>query len=115
MNEMPAKFAEPFGPWVTALIRTNRFMVEQVEKAVTLQVDSLKGYVDLGIAQIKVAFKVTDPHSLHEFTDSQFAVLSFVGHRMLEDGRLTNEWGVDCCNQAQRVARQNLLTLLFKD
>jgi len=114
MSAMSARFAEPFGYWVTALTRTNRLMVEQLEKAVTLQMDSVKAYVDLGVSQVKVAFKVTDPHSLHEFTDSQCAVLSFVGHRVLDDGRMLNEWGVDCCRQAQRVARQNLLSLLFK-
>jgi phasin family protein len=114
MNEMPARFSEPFGPWATALARINCFMVDQLEKAVTLQMNSLKAYVDLGIAQVKVVLKVTDPHSLHEFTDSQFAVLSFVGHRMLDDGRVLNEWGTDCCHQAQQVARQNLLSLVFK-
>lgn len=114
MNEMSIRFTEPFGPWITALTRVNRFVVERMEKAAALQMDSLKAYVDLGIAQIKVALKVTDPRSLHEFTDSQFAVLSFVGHRMLDDGRVVNEWGVDCCNQAQRVIRQNLLSLLFR-
>ncbi len=70
--------------------------------------------MDLGLAQVKVALKVTDPHSLHEFADSQFAVLSFVGHRMLDDGRALNEWGMECCNQAHRLARQNMLSLLFK-
>jgi phasin family protein len=89
-------------------------MVEQLERAATLRMESLQGYVDLSVAQVKVAFKVTDPHSLYEFTDSQLAVLSFVGHRMLDDGRAAKEWSVDCCQQAQRVARRNLLSLLFK-
>ncbi|MCO5760978.1 MAG: hypothetical protein NHG36_05640, partial [Chromatiaceae bacterium] len=71
-------------------------------------------YVDLGVAQVKVALKVTDPHSLHEFADSQFAVLSFVGHRMADDGRAVVEWASDCQSQANRVARANLLSLLFK-
>ena len=114
MSEISVRFTEPFGPWVAALTRVNCFMVEQVEKAVTLRMDSLKAYIDLGVSQVRVAFKVTDPHSLHEFTDSQFAVLSFVGHRLLDDGRVLNEWGNDCCHQAQRVARQNLLSLIFK-
>lgn len=90
-------------------------MLEQLEKWVSLQMDSLKAYVDLGVAQAKVALKVTDPRSLHEFTDSQFAVASFVGHRVVDDGRLLAEWGADCCNQANRVARQNMLSVLFKD
>jgi phasin family protein len=114
MNEMSAGFADPFRPWVKALTRINRLMVEQLEKAGTLRMESMKGYVELGVAQVKIALRVSDPHSLHDFTDSQFAVLSFVGHRILDDGRTANEWGVDCCNQAQRVARQNLLSLLFK-
>jgi phasin family protein len=114
MNEKPIRFADPFGPWVTVLTRTNRFMVEQLEKAVALRMDSLKAYVDLGVSQVKVALKVTDSHSLHEFTDSQFAVLSFVGHRMLDDGRVLNEWSTDSCREIQQVARQNMVSLIFK-
>ena len=110
MNEMPALIGE----WVAPLKRTNQFLVQRLEQWAALQMDSLKAYIDLGVAQVKVAFKVTDPHSLHEVTDSQFAVLSFVGHRMMDDGRMLAEWNADGYRQADRLARQNLLGLLFK-
>ena len=114
MNEMSAAFADPFKPLVAPLARANQFVVGQFEKWVALQIDSLKSYVDLGVAQAKVALKVTDPHSLHEFADSQFAVFSFVGHRMVDDGRALAEWGFDCHREADRLARTNMLSLLFK-
>lgn len=114
MNEMPAVWVEPFKPWVVPLTRFNQFMAEQVEQWSALQMESLKAYVDLGIAQIRVALKVTDSHSLHEFADSQFAVLSFVGHRVLDDGRAVVEWSNQCQVQANRLSRENLLGLLFK-
>jgi phasin family protein len=114
MNEMPATVFEPIKPLFTALARTNQVMVGQFEKWVALRMDSLKAYVDLGLAQAKVALKVTDPHSLHEFSDSQFAVLSFVGHRIIDDGRALAEWGTDCSAQANRLIRENALRFLFK-
>ena len=110
MNEMVVLF----GKWVVPLRRTNQFLTERMEQWAAMQMDSLKAYVDLGVAQIKVALKVTDPHSLHDFTDSQFAVLSFVGHRMMDDGRMLAEWTANGYRQADRLARQNLLELLFK-
>lgn len=110
MNEMPAVIGE----WVAPLQRTNQFLIQRLEQWAALQMESLKAYVDLGVAQCKVALKVTDPHSLHEFVDSQFAVLSFVGHRMLDDGRMLAEWNAEGYRQADRLARQNLLGLLFK-
>lgn len=115
MNEGSVKFTELFRPWVASLTRVNQSMVGQLEKWAGLQMDSLRAYADLGVAQAKVAMKVIDPHSLHEFTDSQFAVASFVGHRVADDGRLLAEWGTDCCNQAHRLARQNMLSVLFRD
>lgn len=111
MNEMNAGLIES---WGAPLRRTNQFVVERLEQWAALGMNSLKAYVDLGVAQVKVALKVTDPHSLHEFTDSQFAVLSFVGHRMLDDSRMLAEWSTDTCRQAHYVGRQNLLGLLFK-
>jgi len=114
MNEMPAAMFEPTKPFVAALTRTHQLMVGQLEKWVALRMDSLKAYVDLGLAQVKVAAKVTDPHNLHEFSDSQFAVVSFVGHRLLDDSRALAEWSADCWVQADRLARQNALGFLFK-
>ena len=111
MNEMITAL---IGQWGAPLQRTNRFVTDRLGQWATLQMDSLKAYVDLGVAQFKVALKVTDPHSLHEFTDSQFAVLSFVGHRMMDDGRMLAEWSADGCRQADRLARKNLLGVLFK-
>lgn len=110
MNEMVVLLDK----WVVPLRRTNQFLTERMEQWAAMQMDSLKAYVDLGVAQIKVALKVTDPHSLHDFTDSQFAVLSFVGHRMMDDGRMLAEWTANGYRQADRLARQNLLELLFK-
>lgn len=114
MNEMPAAWAEPLKAWIAPLTRFNRFAAEQAEQWSTLQMESLKAYTDLGIAQIRVALKVTDSHSLHEFADSQFAVLSFVGHRVLDDGRAIAEWGKNWQIQANRLSRENLMGLLFK-
>lgn len=115
MNEIPVRLCAPFGPLVEPLTKVNRFMISQLEKGVALGLDSLKAYVDLGVAQIKVALKVADPHGLREFADSQFAVLSFVGHRMLDDNRALNEWGMEGCAQVHRLARKNMVNLLFKD
>ncbi len=109
MYPMPALM----GKWIAPLQRTNQFVVERVEQWTALRMDSLRAYVDLGVAQFKVALKVTDPHGLHEVADSQCAVLSFVGHRMLDDGWMLAKWSADGHRQADRLARQNLLGLLF--
>ncbi|CDH47259.1 MAG: phasin family protein [Candidatus Competibacteraceae bacterium] len=114
MNETPAAWVNPLQPWVAPLTRFNQFVVGQVEQWASLQMSSLKAYVDLGAAQVRVALKITDPHSLNEFVDSQFAVLSFVGHRVLDDNRALAEWGTNYQTQANRLSRENLLGLLFK-
>ena len=114
MNEMPAAWVEPLKPWIAPLTRFNQFMIGQMEQWASLQMGSLKAYADLGVAQVRVALKVTDRRSLNEFADSQFAVLSFVGHRVLDDGRALAEWGNNYQTQANRLARENLLGLLFK-
>lgn len=115
MNELLASGPAPLKPWITSLTRTNQFAAGQLEKWATLQMDKLRSYVDLGVAQAKVAFKISDPHSLYDFVDSQFAVCSFVGHRIVDDGRALVDWSNDCAIQAHRVGRANMLSLLFKD
>jgi phasin family protein len=114
MNEISTTWVAPLKPWVAPLARFNQFVVDQIEQWTVLRMESLKAYVDLGVAQTRVALKITDPRSLHEFADSQFAVLSFVGHRVLEDGRTITEWGNQYQVEMNRLARRNLLGLLFK-
>jgi len=114
MNTTFTPFAEQFQSFLAPLTKANQFVVEQIEKLAALQLGSLKVYADLGLSQIKVALKVTDPHSVHEFLDSQFAVLSFVGHRVLDDGRALAEWSTGCVTGAERLARENTIKMIFK-
>ena len=114
MNEKSVTFNTMCGSLVEPLTQVNRFMVAQLEQGVMLGLDSLRAYVDLGVAQVKVALKVTDTHRLQEFADSQFAVLSFVGHRVLEDNRAVSEWSQAGYGEANRLMRKNLLGVLFK-
>lgn len=113
MNKISIFEAKPFKSWITPLTKFNQFAAGQVEQWSALQMESLKAYIDLGTAQARVALKVTDAHSLHEFADSQIAVLSFVGHRMLDDGRALFEWSSNGQVQANRLSRENLLSWLF--
>ena len=110
MNPMQALLA----PWIAPWQRTNRLVMDRMEQWATMQMESLKTYIDLGLTQIKVASKINDSRSLSEFNDSQYAVLSFVGHRIMDDGRMMAEWATESYQQADRVARQNLLGLLLK-
>jgi phasin family protein len=114
INAMPAGLGQPLKPFIEPLTKFNQLTSWQIEDWVALSMDSVKAYVDLGMAQVKVVLKVHDTQSLSEFADSQFAVLSFVGHRMLDDSRVLNEWGTDYCNQASRLARSSLLKAIFK-
>jgi phasin family protein len=114
MNEMPAGLGQPLKPFIEPMTKFNQMTGSQIEKWVALSMDSLKAYMDLSMAQVKVILKVHDSKSLSEFADSQFAVLSFVGHRILDDHRALNEWGADYYHQANRLARSNLLNLIFK-
>ncbi len=114
MNEKSAEANVPFQPLVESLTRANRFLLSRMEKGIALSRDTMTAYVDLGLAQIKVAAKVSDPHSLHAFADSQLAVLSFVGHRLFDDSRVLNEWSVETCHQARYLARENLLRWYLK-
>ena len=114
MNKIPVGLGQPLKPLIEPLTKFNQLISSQMEKWVALNMDSLKAYMDLGMAQFKIVLKVHDAHSLSEFADSQFAVLSFVGHRMLDDSRALNDWGSDYCYQANRLTRSNLLNLILK-
>jgi len=114
MNEIPAKLGQPLKPFIEPIAQFNQLTSSQIEKWVVLSMDSLKAYMDLGLAQARVALKVRNAQNFNEFVDSQSAVLSFVAHRMVEDYRSLNEWGIDCYYQTNHLMRSNLLNLIFK-
>lgn len=115
MNQSMVNVEAPFAALAEPLMQTHQLLISQCEKGMALGMNSLKAYVDLAAAQVTVALKIRDSYSLHEFADSQFAVLSFVGHRLFEDIRALGEWEIDACQQAQGLLQRRLLRCVFKD
>ncbi|MDX1606635.1 MAG: phasin family protein [Candidatus Competibacterales bacterium] len=88
--------------------RFNQLAVTNVEKLVALQLDTLRRYSDLGVAQLKALVEVRNPQQLQDYVREQGEVARRFGETLVADGKAVAELGVEYNQQAQQLARESV-------
>ncbi len=96
----------PFEAYRSVVVKFNQALAGQIAYFAELQMNSLKKYTDLGLAQIKVASSVSDTRGLQEFVESQSAVASFLNQQLANDSQALAKWGYDCYVQADSLVHK---------
>ena len=107
-------FFNALQPGVRLVVKARQEGVAQWESLVALQMNSLRAYVDLGLAQCRVAAQISSPQDLCEALDSQIAVFSFLSHRLLDDSRALLEWQQTAQTRSYALLRAGLIALIFR-
>ena len=107
-------FFNALQPGVRLAVKARQEGVAQWESLVALQMNSLRAYVDLGLAQYRVAAQISSPQDLCEALDSQIAVFSFLGHRLQDDSRALLEWQQSTLARSYALWRAGLIALIFR-
>lgn len=79
--ETPPALPEP-------LIRANKLFIENVEKLLVFQMNSLKAYFDIGINQLRAAAEITDLESLQDFCKRQAEIAQTLQRKLINDVRI---------------------------
>lgn len=74
-----------------SVIRVNKLFIENLEKMLVFQMNSLKIYFDIGINQIRAAAEITDLESLQDFCVRQAEIAQTLQRKLLNDARLMSE------------------------
>ncbi|MDS4031301.1 MAG: phasin family protein [Candidatus Contendobacter sp.] len=79
--ENPSVLPEP-------MIRANKLFIENVEKLLMFQMNSLKAYFDISINQLRAAAEITDLESLQDFYKRQAEIAQTLQRKLMNDARI---------------------------
>lgn len=114
MNNLFATAVEQTQPFMTPVAKANQLAVANLEKLVTLQMDALRTYVDLGLKQLKAVAEISDPESLKAFYASQLGVAGTVRQKVMDDVKALTELGTDFKAQCDTLTEENVTELTQK-
>jgi len=87
MYENMFKAFEGSGKVPAAMVDANKLVVANVEKLMSLQMQSLQTYLNMGLNQLKAAVEVTDAKSLQDFYSKQTELADVVRQKMMDDAK----------------------------
>jgi phasin family protein len=79
--ETPQTLPEP-------VIKANRMFVENVEKLLIFQMNSIKTCFDISINQLRAAAEITDLQSLQDFYIRQAEIAQTLQRKLMNDARI---------------------------
>ena len=91
-----------FGP----VQKMNDLVVAHLEKVVTIQMESVKNYTNLGIAQMKAATEVNDLWSFFGYVSKQRMYVAKLSEQFVSDAQKISELGGNFMEKAQSVAQE---------
>lgn len=82
------KALEPPPALPDPVLKANRLFIENIEKMLLFQMNSLKTYFDIGINQLRAAAEITDLESLRDFCKCQAEIAQTMQCKLLNDARV---------------------------
>lgn len=92
-NQMFENLLSQSKPLPEYVVKTNKLMVESLEKVTAFQMEALKSYVDLGLERARAATEVQDPKSLQNFVNGQMEVAKVLREKLVADSKAMAELG----------------------
>lgn len=82
--ETPQALPEP-------LVKTNKLLVQNMEKMMVFQMNALKSYLDIGLNQMKAAAEITDVKSFQDFCKRQTEIAQTVQQKLMSDAKAMSD------------------------
>ena len=96
------------------LVKANKLFVENMEKLLVLQMNSLKSYLDIGLNQMRAAAEITDLQSLQDFYKRQAEIAQTVQTKLLNDARVMANMAARFKNEMDHLTQATLEETLPK-
>ncbi len=87
-TEQAKNFSEP-------MAKFNTLLVDNMEKMMDFQLNTIKSYASINIGQIKKAADVKDAESLRTFSSAQAEVAATVNKKIMEDAKSISDMAND--------------------
>ena len=96
------------------LVKANKLFVENMEKLLVLQMNSLKSYLDIGLNQMRAAAEITDLQSLQDFYKRQAEIAQTVQQKLMSDAKVMSEMATRFKTEMDGLTKATLEDVLPK-
>lgn len=101
-------FTEQTEKSMNPLLKFNKLMAKNVEQLTELQLNAMRCYADMGVAQIKAAAEIKDLPSLTSFNSQQLSTLAKVSEQVSEDSKKMQELANEFKQELDNLMSENL-------
>ncbi len=105
--ENPQSLPEP-------LVKINKLMVENIEKMMVFQMNSVKAYMDIGINQMRAAAEINDVKSWQDFYKRQSEIAQTVQQKMMHDAKTMTDLATRFKTEMDGLTKTALEDVLLK-
>ena len=103
MTDQTEKQFEPY-------FKFNKLIAKNVEVMTELQMNAMKTYTDMGLAQMKAVTDIKDVNGLAAFNSQQLAVLSQLSQQMMSDSNKFQAAAKEFKDDVETLTTENLNT-----
>ena len=92
-------------------LKFNKLVTKNVEVLTELQLNAMRTYSDLGLAQMKAASEIKDVTSLTAFNSQQLGALTKLSQQMMEDSNKLQAVAKEFKDDVEQMTTENLTTV----
>lgn len=100
-NEQSEKALAPY-------LKFNKLMTKNAEVLTEMQLNAVRTYSEMGLAQMKAASEVKDVSSLAVFNSNQLAVLTRFSQQLMEDGTKVQSIAKEFKQDIEEMTNENI-------
>lgn len=110
-SEIFKTFSEQTEKTMAPYIKFNKLVARNVETLTELQVNAVRIYSEMGLAQVKAASSVTDVTSMTAFSGQQFAAVSKLSQQMMDDSAKLQSIAKEFKTDIEKLTTDNIKTV----
>ncbi|MDV6252405.1 phasin family protein [Vibrio sp. EA2] len=103
-SDQTEKTLEPY-------MKFNKLVTKNVEVLTELQLNAMRTYSEMGIAQMKAASEIKDVTSLTAFNSQQLSVLTKLSQQMMDDSNKLQAIAKEFKEDVEEMTSENLKTV----
>ncbi len=105
-NELFNDYIAKSQVFVAPVVKANQAGVATLEKVVHFQLEALRSYAEIGLAQLKAAAEIRDPEGVKAFYASQVEVATTVRQKLVDDTKALAEIGAGYKAELDSLAKE---------
>lgn len=101
-------FSEQTEKTLAPYVKFNKLIAKNVETLTQLQLNAVRTYSEMGLAQVKAASSITDVTTLTAFSGQQIAAVTKLSQQMMDDSAKLQAIAKELKDDIEKITAENI-------